>query len=346
MTPSETGQEILDRYRSLVDSEIGRALAAREDLVLYDMVRYHLGFAEAETGVPPGHRGKQVRAALCMLACAAAGGEATAAAPAAAAVELLHSFTLLHDDIADRDELRRGRQTVWRRWGVGSAITAGDGLFALANLALCDLERAGVAADTVSAIARELNEAALVVCEGQQLDLAYEGRTDVSVDDYLRMVERKTAALFAASTAIGARIAGASREMTEALRSFGHHAGVGYQIRDDVLGIWGDPRELGKPLGSDLRRNKRSLPVVHALGAAEAKERAELAGRLARGIPADEEAAEVAARLEKLGAREFCEHMARESLERALDALKSVPLPEETARELRILATYLMERTN
>jgi len=346
MTAREQAQEILDRYRPVVDVEIARVLEGREDIALYQMVRYHLGFPEMAGGEGRGFSGKRVRAALCLLACEAAGGEPPAAAPAAAAIELLHSFTLLHDDIADRDELRRGRPTVWHRWGVGEAITAGDALFALAQITMGRIARAGVPAATASAVTREFNEAVLAVCEGQQLDLSYEGRSDVSVEDYLHMIARKTAVLFSATAGIGAQIAGAPAAVAGALREFGRHLGVAYQIRDDVLGIWGQPDELGKPVGSDLRRNKRSLPIVHALATAGEKGARELAARLARGIESDREAEQAAAGLERLGSREFCERMARESLGQALRALEGAGLREEPTEDLKVLARCLIERTS
>jgi geranylgeranyl diphosphate synthase type I len=167
----------------------------------------------------------------------------------------------------------------------------------------------------------------------------------VSVQDYLRMIERKTSALLAAAAAAGAHVAGASTEKVEGLRGFGQHLGVGYQIRDDVLGIWGDPGELGKPVGSDLRRNKRSLPIIHALAAAAEAGRTDLASRLARGATTDEEAAGVAAQMESIGSREFSERMAHESLARAFEALAGLDLRQSPAADLRALASYLLERT-
>jgi len=340
-----SASRILDRFRGSADREISRLLAGRADLLLYEMIRYHLGLEEAAGGTDAAHTGKRVRAAICCLSCGASGGEEEAAAPAAAAIELLHGFTLLHDDVADGDLVRRGRPTVWQRWGTGQAVVAGDALFALANLVLTGLGPTRASAAVAAAVLGELNEATLAVCEGQQLDIAYEGRVDVGVDDYLVMIERKTAALFAAACAIGARIAGAPEQKREALRRFGRELGLGFQIRDDVLGIWGEAEELGKPVGSDLRRNKRSLPIVHGLASAGESEREAMAARLAGGLESDEEAAEIAARLEELGSRSFCERMAGSSLEEALKALEvSAPEPRP-ADDLRTVARYLVERT-
>ncbi|HUU54463.1 MAG TPA: polyprenyl synthetase family protein [Armatimonadota bacterium] len=345
MNEKDSAGGILDRFREPVDEEIRRLLTGRADILLYEMVRYHLGMEEAEGGTAAAHTGKRVRAAMCCLSCEAAGGEAATAAGAAAPIELLHSFTLLHDDVADGDPVRRGRPTVWRRWGVGQAVTAGDAMFALANLAVGASEAAGVSAPVVSALLWELNEATLAVCEGQQLDLCYEGRSDVSVDDYLTMIERKTAALFAAACAMGARMAEAPDQQREALRRFGRELGLGFQIRDDVLGIWGEAEELGKPVGGDLRRNKRSLPIVHGLASAGESERERIAARLAEGVQSDEETAEIAARLEELGSRSLCEQMAGASLERALEALGDAAPEPRPAEDLRTVASYLVERT-
>jgi geranylgeranyl diphosphate synthase type I len=258
---------------------------------------------------------------------------------------MLHSFTLLHDDVTDRDEVRRGRPTVWRKWGVGQAIVAGDALFALANLALARLEGVGVTAAAACAVARELNQAALVVCEGQHLDISYEGSSDVGLEDYFDMIGRKTAALFAHASAAGARVGAASSEQTEALRSFGRHLGLAFQVKDDVLGVWGDPSELGKPVGSDLRRGKRSLPIIHALQAAGAAGEQQLSARLAEGVATDEEASEIAARMEELGSRDFCEHQARQLLDSALSDLDRAGVRAGPAQDLRSLANYLVART-
>jgi geranylgeranyl diphosphate synthase type I len=330
--------EVLDRFRDLVDSQIERLLAGREDLLIYQVIRYHLGLDAEATAE---RAGKRMRAALCLLSCQACGGRVEAAAPAAAAVELLHSFTLLHDDIADQDDMRRGRPTVWREWGVGQAITAGDALFALANLSAGELD---CSANMVAEVIRELNQATLTVCEGQQLDMSYEGRADIGVADYVSMIERKTAALMAAACAVGARLARARKSKREALRGFGRHLGVAFQITDDMLGIWGVAADLGKPVGSDVRRNKRSLPIIYLLEKAEPAEREALAVRLAAGIATEEEAAGLAARMEALGARSLCENTARKSLAAALAALEAVDLEAGARGDLEVLASYLIER--
>ena len=336
----EQAGSILERYRAVVEAAVRRALTARGETALHPMLGYHLDCAPGPEGARPGSGGKLIRGALCLLSSEAVGGETADASPAAAALELLHGFTLLHDGIADQDEMRRGRPTVWKVWGVGQAITAGDAMFALANLAVGELTTSTA---TVANVLLALNEATLKVCEGQHLDLAYEGRDDVTVDDYLQMIARKTAALFAAATAIGAEVGGGGLAQIGALRRFGHELGMAFQVRDDVLGLWGKARELGKPVGSDLQRNKRSLPILRALSLDHSVS-ARLAAALAAGVKSEEQAAALAAEMETAGVRAFCEQMAQQHVARALAELDSVPLGEGPADDLRLLARYLIER--
>ncbi len=345
MKGSAKAERILARFREAVDAEILRALEQRPQTPLYEMIRYHLGLGHSGDGTSAVASGKRVRAALCCLSCEGVGGAAEAAAPAAAAVELIHSFTLLHDDVADGDATRRGRATVWKRWGVAQAITAGDALFSLADLVAAKLTERGVSAGETLAVLGELHAATLALCEGQQMDIAYEGRGDIAVDDYLAMVARKTGALMAAACGVGARVGGGPLESATALREFGQELGVAFQITDDVLGIWGTLSDLGKPVGSDLKRNKRSLPIVHALSVASEAERASLAAQLAEGVTLDEEAARIAARMQALGSRTFCEETAQRFLERGLTALDRAGLQREPREQLGAVAAYLTERT-
>jgi geranylgeranyl diphosphate synthase type I len=343
MLSEGNAQSILERYRPIVDTEMRRVLEGRSKIALYDMVRYHLGFAGAAGEPVDAPGGKRVRSTFCLLACEAAGGDAASAAAAGAAIELVHSFTLLHDDIADHDEMRRGRATAWKLWGIGQAITAGDAVYALANLAAGGLE--GQSPPGVAlAVLRELNQAVLDICEGQQLDIFYEGKDDLSQADYLRMIGLKTAALLRSACAIGATIGGAGAETVEALGGFGFGLGVAYQIQDDILGAWGDPEQMGKPVGSDLQRNKRTLPIILALAGEDAHLRSRLRTALERGV-SPEQAAELAATMAEKGIRRECEAMAQRTLDDALSRLDRAGLAAPEAADLRTLASYLAERT-
>lgn len=262
-------QDYLDRYLPALEAEMQAVVATSEPSLrdLYGMLRYHMGWQDREFQpiAGPQPTGKRIRPVLCLLCCEACGGDWEQALPAAAAVELVHNFSLIHDDIEDGDSTRRGRPTVWSVWGVPQALNAGDTLFTLAHLALFRLTDRGASTETVLAALRILLTACLRITEGQFLDLRFEGEDGVSVEEYLFMIARKTAELLSAACELGALVAGASADVRGRLRTFGHHAGIAFQIQDDILGIWGDPAVTGKPVGSDLRRGKKTFPVLYAL---------------------------------------------------------------------------------
>jgi geranylgeranyl diphosphate synthase, type I len=333
----------LRRYREAVLAEMKAILAGRHP-PLYDMMRYHLGLAGPRGEPAVARAGKMLRPALCLLSCEAVGGQRRQALPAAAAIELIHNFTLIHDDIEDASHSRHGRDTVWRVWGEARAINAGDGMFALAHLALHRLLEAGVAAPQVLEAARLLDEATLALCEGQHLDLEFEERPDVTRDDYLTMVCGKTAALMGAATAVGALLGGASEDAVGAFKEFGHGLGVAFQIRDDVLGIWGDAAETGKPAGDDIAARKKSFPVVCALERASEGDRPFLRRVYAAGAVSPEGVAEVLAVLERSGARAASEEAAAAHVGGALTRLQGLNLAPARQRELEALAVYLVHR--
>jgi len=306
---------------------------------LFGMLRYHLGWADAAFNPCQARAGKRVRPVLCLLACEACGGNWEQALPAAAAIELLHNFSLIHDDIEDRDETRRGRPTVWALWGEAQAINAGDALFALAQLALLRLSERDVPATTVVAALRLFNHACLALNGGQYLDIGFESRDSVSVADYLAMVEGKTAALVAGACEIGALIAAASDTQREHLRSFGHHLGLAFQMRDDILGIWGDPAVTGKPAGADIARRKKSLPILHGL-----EQSAELRALLAQETLSAADIHRATRLLQETDSREYAEQLAREHHAQALAALEQASLQGPAAQALHELAHMLLDR--
>lgn len=250
-----------------LEDEMRTQLATRASLVapFYQMMHYHMGWLDEDFRTINFPAGKRLRPMLCLLACAEVGGDPAQALPAAAALEILHNFSLVHDDIEDGDELRRHRPTLWRLWGVPQAINVGDGMFALAYDAVQKLHRRGVAAEVVLQILAVFTETCMALTEGQYLDMSFEQRLDVSVAEYLRMIQGKTAALVGASLAIGGLVGGGSPALAANLQRFGHAIGLSFQIQDDLLGIWGDPEVTGKPAGNDLLRRKKSLPILHAL---------------------------------------------------------------------------------
>jgi len=302
--------------------------------LFYGMLAYHLGWVDAELRPVRQDAGKRIRPMLCLLACAACGGDPAQALPAAAAIELLHNFSLIHDDIQDRSETRRGRPTVWALWGVAQAINAGDALFTIAHQALWRLRERGVPAERILEVAERFDAACRMLTRGQHFDLLFEAAERVSVEEYLEMIRGKTAALLGASVGIGARLAG---HPPEDLEAFGEALGMAFQIQDDLLGIWGDPAVTGKSAADDLRARKKTLPVILAMERIPA-----FAGRYRDPCTPPEI---LLADLERSGARAEAEAMAAAFTQQAMAALERAGLRNPHGEALRDLARALLART-
>ncbi|MEZ4521566.1 MAG: polyprenyl synthetase family protein [Thermomicrobiales bacterium] len=234
----------------------------RQDLPIYGILRYHLGYADESFQPATFDAGKRIRPRICLLACQAAGGDAEQAMPVAAAIEMVHNFTLIHDDIQDHSDLRRHRPTVWSLWDTAQAINAGDALFAAAHMMLMRSSDLGLSPTIVLALSSELHRTTLRIVEGQVLDLGFEHRSDVAPDEYLAMIGGKSAAIMRYSCFAGATVAEADPEAIEHLAAFGQATGMAFQIRDDLLGVWQTSDKTGKPAADDIRRRKKSLPVL------------------------------------------------------------------------------------
>jgi geranylgeranyl diphosphate synthase type I len=302
------------------------------------MLAYHLGW-EGE-GAGPEARGKRIRPLILLLACASAGGDWRHALPAAAGAELVHNFSLIHDDIQDNSSYRRGRETVWKLWGIPQAINIGDAMLALAHLGIMRLDRTA-ASNCAQQAARILQQACLELTRGQYLDLAFEVHQRLSTEDYWNMVEGKTAALLAASSELGALVAGSDTKRRDQYRNFGRYLGLAFQALDDILGIWGDAASTGKSAESDLLAGKKSLPVVYGL-----EQNGPFARRWLQGPVQEEEIASLAAQLEAEGAREFARGSAASVTERALAALADANPQGEAGEALTALASRLLHRSS
>tara|TARA_B100001123_G_scaffold446575_2_gene601460 strand:+ start:3009 stop:4019 length:1011 start_codon:yes stop_codon:yes gene_type:complete len=250
---------ILSRYNNEIEIAVRQAVGENMDKV-FQIVRYQLGWVDEHGNSSTGFRGKGLRPTLCLQACAVEFGDHKPALPAAASIELLHNFTLIHDDVMDRDATRRNRSTVWSIWGDSAAINAGDLMYALAISAMANVvpDQPSRALQATS----KLLDACVDVILGQQLDLDFESRDDVSVAEYENMAELKTAALIATSLEIGATIGGASDKTARLYGCLGRSMGLIFQMRDDYLSIWGDAEDMGKSTGVDIRRKKKSLPII------------------------------------------------------------------------------------
>ncbi|MFN8471428.1 MAG: polyprenyl synthetase family protein [Anaerolineae bacterium] len=291
---------------------------------LYGMLRYHLGWADRNLVPVEGRTGKRLRPAFCLLACDAVGGDWRQAIPAAVGLELTHNFSLIHDDIEDGDRERHGRATLWTVWGEAQAINAGDAMFVLAREELARLADIGVAADVTLAVMRTYDAACLAITEGQFLDMQFEERLDVTEAEYLRMVSGKTAALLSASTRMGAQVARADAALVERMANFGRLVGLAFQITDDILGIWGDAHQTGKPAANDIRRRKKSLPIAFALESAQGSAAQSLRTIFARSEVSEQDVATVLAILDDLKARAHADRLADGYLQQALAELAPV----------------------
>ncbi len=313
-------------------------------LPMYAMIRYHMGWVDASGEPRAAKGGKLLRPALCLAACESVGGNWRSALPAAAAIEILHNFTLVHDDIEDGDRERRGIPTIWALWGEAQGINTGDAMHALARLALLKLEETGYPPQKVIRAARMLDEACLRLCEGQYLDIAYESRTDLEVPDYLTMIERKTAALFACSVEMGAFLGTDDEATIEALGRFGRNLGLAFQVQDDILGIWGHPETTGKSSATDIRKRKKTLPIVHALRNASADLRNDLIRLYSGHTIAEDDIPRILAILKSVDAHRNAIETAERYIQQALSELAKAPLDPSAKDRLASLAESLLGR--
>jgi geranylgeranyl diphosphate synthase type I len=264
---NELLQSKTDQMIPAVETEMQDVLKLRSQKgdPFYGMMHYHMGWVDQDFKLNKIKAGKRIRPLLCLLSTEAAGADWESAVPGAASIEILHNFTLVHDDIQDVSPTRRGRPTVWRLWGENLAINSGDAMFAIAHLAMNRLSERGVPdAITVQAL-RRLDETCVDLTIGQHADMSFEIRNDVTVEEYLRMIHGKTAALLAFSTELGALVADCPPEIVKHYADFGRDLGFAFQIRDDILGIWGDETKLGKSSATDIETRKKSLPVLYGL---------------------------------------------------------------------------------
>ncbi len=295
---------------------------------LYEMVRYHLALdGSGASG------GKRMRPLLGLLAYASIAGEHQRALPGAAAVELGHNFSLVHDDIEDGDTERRHRATLWTIHGVPQAINTGDALFSLSRIALHRLTDLGFPDSTVLRLMRLFDETCLALCEGQYIDIAMSASDELmSVELYFDMIGRKTAALISASIEAGALLATSDEEVIARYRGFGWALGLAFQLNDDLLGIWGVEQTTGKE-PSDVAHKKKTLPVIYAWEHAGPQDRDRLRTIYATPEPTSDEVAEIIAILERSGAREYTRDEARRYRDEALAELDAARVVTPVARE-------------
>jgi geranylgeranyl diphosphate synthase type I len=313
--------------------------------VFHEMLTYHMGWTGEGAGAQA--TGKRIRPLITLLSVASINNKEDGkrtdinwlhAVSIAAAIELVHNFSLVHDDIQDNSELRRGRKTAWVKWGAPMAINVGDALFVIANQAALSLKE-HYPAEMVVRASSLMNDCCLELTQGQFLDMSYEERTDLKIDDYWPMIGGKTSALLSVCTQIGALLGYAQEKEIELYRLFGYNLGLAFQVQDDILGIWGNEALTGKSAASDLVEGKNSLPVLFAL-----EKNGDFARRWRQGPITANEVATVAAMLENEGGKAYAEKMSEELTQKALGYLNEADPQGEAGEAILGLANMLLKR--
>jgi len=317
--------DVMNGLREEVDSAIMDYLSEKEPAKLYDAVRYL-----------PSAGGKRLRPLMTMLACEAAGGERAKAIPFGVALEITHTFTLIHDDIMDKDDERRGKPSVHKKFGEATAILAGDALFAKAFEIATETD---TSPEVVKNIVKNLAVMSREICEGQQMDMSFEETEDVNEEEFLLMIEKKTAKMFEHAALGGAIIGGGSPEVRDALRDYGRNVGIAFQIWDDFIDVTG--KDIGKPVGSDIREGKKTLIFIHAMKNADNKERlTELYGKKNASV---EEINEVIEIFRKSGSLDYARDMAVKFSTDAINSLNKLE-ESEARKKLEEIARFAVER--
>ena len=335
---------IWQRFRPELEAHL-KHIVDRAPLPLYDMMRYHMGWID-ELGRTRRHSaGKRLRPMICLHSCHTMAGQWRKALPAAAAVELVHNFSLIHDDIQDSSSKRRGRWTVWHIWGQPQAINAGDGMCALSFSSLLQLRETGVSPQKIVRATRLLSEAILQICEGQYRDMMYENHLDIDTDDYISMISGKTAALFRCSFELGALIATDDESTISHLGNFGHYLGMVFQVQDDVLSIWGDEKAMGKPGISDIKLKKKTLPVIFALQKTQGDNRNRLSQIYQKDTIDQADVEQILQLLDNADAQNHAREVIKRYYNQALSELDNLEATRETRAELKAIADLVINRT-
>ncbi|HEY8448698.1 MAG TPA: polyprenyl synthetase family protein [Thermomicrobiales bacterium] len=344
-------QSLLPDVDAIIEPYLHEAVAELDGdaPLLAGMARYHMGWLTPDLQPADERatvRGKRIRPTIAILSCAAVGGDPKRAAPLAAAIELLHNFTLVHDDIQDESPTRRHRPTVWSLWGSSQAINAGDALFACSHLALYRLREQGVPESLTLRLAAEFDRTTLAIVRGQVLDLQFEGRGDITPEQYHTMIAGKTADIVRYAAWAGALAGGADEDVAYRFAEFGLALGLGFQVRDDLLGIWGTTAETGKAEADDIRRRKQTLPILLLRERASEAEREELSALFSEAEVSPAGIARVLDLLEKHGIRFIVEAEITAFHDRAKDALLAATGdgPNEARDGLLRLVEFLVTR--
>jgi geranylgeranyl diphosphate synthase type I len=344
VTAAQHVSALQHRYRDQVQAAL-RGAVVNTDSGFFSLLRYHLGWEEADGRPTSVVTGKGLRPILCLTACEIAGGNWQDALPAAAALELVHNFSLIHDDIQDRDDRRWDRPTLWTVQGEAKAIAAGNAMRVIADHTLMSLANSGMPTSLVSDAAVELTGRYLEMIEGQYMDMSFEGSDDVTVEQYLDMVGRKTGALIESAMYMGALVATSNPEQARWFGACGRRLGLAFQIRDDYLGVWGDPAATGKAVGADIRRKKKSMPVVHLFEHAALADRAWLDEAYATdGEIRGQDVERILELLDRLGTPSHVQEAAIAEANGAMETMNGLGLTDQARETIRAMAEFFITR--
>lgn len=335
---------IFSKYHAQVSSMMQHQFPNNETKI-NTMLKYFLGWTDSTgqlTNKPIS--GKALRPILCVLACDAAGGNVEQVMPAAIPLELIHNFSLIHDDIQDKDELRHNRPTIWALWGNPKALIAGNNLRIIADITMNKLMETGVPTNKCLRVNSILTQACLEMIEGQYLDIKYEGETSLTKQLYLEMISKKTGALITAAINIGVILATENQNKLKAFNDFGKYLGAVFQITDDILGIWGKESKTGKPVGADIIRKKNSLPIILTNSNTTNKNQKIIENIYSKHTISNQDLNEILNIMEQSKTKERCLDLATTYCQKALSSIKNVSISEESRKDIESIALFLTQR--
>jgi len=333
---------VLSRYKDVLDLALKDAISDRS-IFLYDMLRYCMGWSDAN-GVPlETKKGKGIRPSLCLFTCDALGGDIEKAIPAAVSLELMHNFSLIHDEIQDSDEIRHHRPTLWNVWGIPKALVAGNVMRVLADKSMSTMPSDDP--KLLSASSSIVSEACMEMIEGQYMDISFEGGNSISVDQYMKMISHKTGALLRSSVHIGAIIGSRGGRVADTFREIGVKLGFMFQIRDDILGTWGDTTSTGKPVGSDIRRKKNTLPIIHARESQPQSYQEEISELYSMESIQDHHVDRVLDILDAAKARYYCQGLVENYALDVSKDIQNIGFSKNSREEFQELVSFLVDRS-
>ena len=329
--------------RDIIETELV-TIFSKKQLNLYDMLRYHLGFQKISGETSEKSHGKLIRPILCLLCCQATEGDLEQVIPAAASLELIHNFSLIHDDIQDNSQKRRQRPTVWKVWGKEHAINAGDAMFTLSYLELLKLQDNKTSNKNIVRSMRLLGEACLNICEGQYLDMLYEDNCNISTDNYLTMIKKKKSELIATCAALGASFGTDDDNEIKSFYMFGRDLGMAFQISYDIAGIWSKETKTGKSQNTDIINKKKTLPVIYSLNNSTGQERKELKHFYSKKGTGESNVGIIIEILNRLGAQSYSKKMADQYYFKALSRLEAIDISQSRRAPIISMVNLLIEQ--